>query len=924
MPLIRWTGLREASHIDGVFRYPDAVENVSAADAQRLTKRGLASKVASILPSSAVNTSADIPLWVVIPTRNRSAELAVTLRALLPQKPAQVVIVDDGSTDDTRTMLAREFLNAPKTASVPITLIALGERNEKSAATSRNVNAARQAGIELVPDNAAVIELDDHDTPSANLLQYINAAFAEGAEVVYGDITRVRDTVSSLQRKEPYRHGDFAAQGHLATGPRAYKKSLYNQVGGYRPDEFPAGDYALMLRLEAVRARIKHVPQLFATCPLTRGSISVRYAPEQAAAAKNYRDQARAGTLLPRPKTTAKKTLPKSADDDYSPPDFSTVREEILYLQGTCDAPVDIVIPCYNSAVYLPKLLATMFAKSATAKNTMKKFGEITLANEEDPAVAINLIIVIDGDNYDPTSVVRLFVPKSVGVKVIRLSHNTGFAHAVNVGAKHSFGKYLLMLNADVTFPLSDNTDSQARTKNSTSEKSPSLFPALAAFMLPLLAELNQATDIAAAGGLQLDLQGRIHSCGSAYSLATESFEHLYKDAPRTLQEAYVQKAGDRDMLTGSCLLLKRTAWDEVGGLDESYRIGYWEDTDLCLALRHAGYRLRYTPASVVIHEGGHSGASGHQFYQQNKELFHRRWVESGLVERYARRCGQGNLSGEIVACIIILNEEEYIAACLEAVYELADRIVIVEGGVTTTRAQGLTDSRGGSLDETIKQIESVPDPDRKITLLRGSWPTKDEMREAYTSHLNPGDWLLMLDGDEILLDAEKWRLLALMQTSEQTQKSAAINFPMHTFWNDFHTLAIGIWGKYRPPKCVRWEAGMHYLDHNSLVRADGRAIGCVGDADTLVLQTPLAMHYAYVKPLAKLRRKIDYYASTTGSVLPDYFDRVFLGYRDNPAIINQFGSHPFGLGGVAPFTGEHPEPIRRRLKSGQLGGANW
>jgi hypothetical protein len=55
--------------------------------------------------------------------------------------------------------------------------------------------------------------------------------------------------------------------------------------------------------------------------------------------------------------------------------------------------------------------------------------------------------------------------------------------------------------------------------------------------------------------------------------------------------------------LSGACLLLRRTALEAVGGLDEGYFL-FLEDTDLCERLRAAGWMLHAVPAAEVVHTG--------------------------------------------------------------------------------------------------------------------------------------------------------------------------------------------------------------------------------------------------------------------------------------------------------------------------------
>jgi len=58
--------------------------------------------------------------------------------------------------------------------------------------------------------------------------------------------------------------------------------------------------------------------------------------------------------------------------------------------------------------------------------------------------------------------------------------------------------------------------------------------------------------------------------------------------------------------LSGACLLVRRTAWEAVGGFDEGYFM-FFEDVELGRSLAAAGYRSVWTPKASVVHLGGHS-----------------------------------------------------------------------------------------------------------------------------------------------------------------------------------------------------------------------------------------------------------------------------------------------------------------------------
>lgn len=63
-------------------------------------------------------------------------------------------------------------------------------------------------------------------------------------------------------------------------------------------------------------------------------------------------------------------------------------------------------------------------------------------------------------------------------------------------------------------------------------------------------------------------------------------------------------RAGDVDWVSGSCFLVRRAAWDAIGGFDEGYFM-YAEDSDLCWRARRAGWTVSYEPSAQAVHVQG-------------------------------------------------------------------------------------------------------------------------------------------------------------------------------------------------------------------------------------------------------------------------------------------------------------------------------
>ena len=74
------------------------------------------------------------------------------------------------------------------------------------------------------------------------------------------------------------------------------------------------------------------------------------------------------------------------------------------------------------------------------------------------------------------------------------------------------------------------------------------------------------------------------------------------------------------DWVSGACMMIRREAFDAVGGMDEGFFL-YWEDADFCRRLQRAGWRTMYVPHALATHVGG--GSSRHAA-TASLEAFHR------------------------------------------------------------------------------------------------------------------------------------------------------------------------------------------------------------------------------------------------------------------------------------------------------------
>lgn len=171
-------------------------------------------------------------------------------------------------------------------------------------------------------------------------------------------------------------------------------------------------------------------------------------------------------------------------------------------------------------------------------------------------------------------------------VRTIRLEGNQGFAAGSNVGARAA-----LLGQADYLFFLNNDAVVEPET-------------------LPRLrAALNGSPDIGAASP-KVYYHGSDHviqSVGLRIDSDSGDVRMIGSGEPDRGQH---DRVSERDGLFGCALLVRRAAWEQVGGFWEPF-FSYAEEVDWCLRARARGWRLLYEPGAIVWHHGGSSLGAG-------------------------------------------------------------------------------------------------------------------------------------------------------------------------------------------------------------------------------------------------------------------------------------------------------------------------
>lgn len=194
-------------------------------------------------------------------------------------------------------------------------------------------------------------------------------------------------------------------------------------------------------------------------------------------------------------------------------------------------------------------------------------------------------------------------------ITLVVAEQNAGFGHAVNAGAAVATGDYLLILNNDAVV-APDCIERLVETMTNHPDQPGLVGPQFRSFDGSLL-ELGSYLG-PDGSGWQLFRGERIPA-----SFMTEPFHAHYTSA--------------------ACVLVDRADFVERGGFDSAYAPAYYEDTDLCMALRSEGKPVIIDPAAIAYHyEGGTAGTdldTGIKTFQvRNRVKFVQRWRDDLAV----------------------------------------------------------------------------------------------------------------------------------------------------------------------------------------------------------------------------------------------------------------------------------------------------
>lgn len=188
----------------------------------------------------------------------------------------------------------------------------------------------------------------------------------------------------------------------------------------------------------------------------------------------------------------------------------------------------------------------------------------------DDPAIFDNVVMFCN----------QIYPVYQLSFKLVFGGVNFGFAGANNFGVTYASSEHLLLLNSDV-LPRDKGWLKQLLSRYTSLEQCGILGPTL----------LYEDNNIQHAG---------MNFCRFEFLEGFWFNEHPGKGTPLWLSS--IKKLKEMPSVTGACMLISKDLYTKVGGFDESYLLGDFEDSDLCLKVQTLNYKCYYEPEIILYH----------------------------------------------------------------------------------------------------------------------------------------------------------------------------------------------------------------------------------------------------------------------------------------------------------------------------------
>ncbi len=408
-----------------------------------------------------------------------------------------------------------------------------------------HISESSNSALEIA--KGSYISLLDHDDllPQNALFEAVKVINEHPeVELIYTDEDKVDENGVHI---EPFFKPDwspnFMNSCNVVTHFATMKAGTIRGVGGFTPGMQGAQDWDLFLKIASKTDKIYHIPKILYHWRKSETSTAMN-ADSKPYAYVNQKRVLRENTKL-------------RGENAYIDAHTALGFWRKKYVIDGKPL-VSIIIPTKDNYKYIKTCLESII---------------------EDTTYPYFEIVVVDTGSTDD-QVLALYKAMAKGVesfKVVNYKKKFNFSDACNQGAKAASGEYLLFMNNDTKVITHDWIQS--------------------------LLEHAQRPEVGMVGPKLLFEDDTIQHAGIVLSERDIAFHPFYGENQQTDIFTYIYTANIRDVsaVTAACSMVGRAKFEEVGGFDTKLRVTY-NDVDLNLKLREAGYNNIYTPYAELYH----------------------------------------------------------------------------------------------------------------------------------------------------------------------------------------------------------------------------------------------------------------------------------------------------------------------------------
>ncbi|EEY70981.1 glycosyltransferase family 2 protein [Grimontia hollisae] len=427
-------------------------------------------------------------------------------------------------------------------------LITLNDNPKINIVTQRkngHISKASNIGLELANgDYLLLLDQDDIIHPDALKCVAYYLGQNPNARVLYSDEDKI-DAKGNHHSPhfKPAFNPDLLYSHNYISHLGVYQRELVEKVGGFREGYEGSQDYDLLLRcLEHCKPEeVVHIPYVLYHWRAVPGSTA--FAESEKGYAQDAGLRALQDHLGPKGVSVELGKLPNTYRARWPIPAKAPL--------------VSIIIPTRNSRALVERCVTSLYEK-----NDYPHFEVLLMDNQSDCSESK-----------------ALFKQLELAGKVRLLMFDAPFNYSAinNMAAKHAKGDVLLLLNNDVE---AINPD-----------------------WLREMVSHAIRPDIGCVGAKLYYPDGRLQHAGVITGLggvAGHSHKYFPGDHPGYFKR--LQIIQNFSAVTGACLAVRKSVFEQVGGLNEKDLAIAFNDVDFCLRVRDSGYRNLWTPYATLIH----------------------------------------------------------------------------------------------------------------------------------------------------------------------------------------------------------------------------------------------------------------------------------------------------------------------------------